>query len=205
MGHIFVTPLVAALFSTMVMAQSAPPKPVDPPKPPAPVAASSANPAGAAVSAFQARLKEYVAFRNRIDRTVPQLKETTNPNEIAERERALGQALIKSRPHARQGEFLIKEYLPYLEKAINEDFSKRTPAERKALIVELPKGLKVGVNQIYPTAIPLATFPPLLLKVLPELPPELEYRIVSRTLILRDVGGNYVVDQAQDVFPIPAK
>src|SRR5262245_15665319 len=149
MGHIFVTTIVAALFSAMVLAQSAPPRPVDPPKPPAPVVASAAaNPAGAAVSAFQARLKEYVAFRNRVEDTVPQLKETANPKEIAVREHALGEALIKSRPHARPGEFLIKEYLPYLEKTIKDDFAKRTYAERKALVVELPKGLKVGINQI---------------------------------------------------------
>ena len=119
--------------------------------------------------------------------------------------RALGQALIKSRPNAKPGEFLIKEYMPYLEKIVKEDFARRTLAERKALIVELPKGMTVGVNQIYPTAIPLATFPPLLLKALPDLPPELEYRMVFRNLILRDVEGNYIVDQAQDIFPVPAK
>jgi hypothetical protein len=35
------------------------------------------------------------------------------------------------------------------------------------------------------------------------LPPELEYRMVYRHLILRDVEGNYVVDIMPEVFPIP--
>lgn len=206
MGHILVTIIAAALLACGgEQAQSAAPKPVDPPKPPAPVAASPANPAGAAVSAFQARLKEYVAFRNRVENTVAQLTETSDPKKIADREAALGQALIKSRPDAKPGEFLIKEFMPYLEKIVHDDFAKRTLAERKALIIELPKGMKVGVNQIYPTTIPLATFPPLLLKALPDLPPELEYRMVFRNLILRDVEGNYIVDQAQDIFPVPVK
>ena len=86
---------------------------------------------------------------------------------------------------------------------VKADFAKRTPAERKAFTVELPKGVKVTVNSMYPTTIPLVTFPAKLLKTLPDLPPELEYRIVNRDLILRDVEGNYVVDVMPDVFPIP--
>jgi hypothetical protein len=185
MSHMLVTIIAAVLLSC-----SPAPEQIPTPKP---------------VKAFQARLKEYVAFRNRVEDTVPQLTETSDPKKIADRERALGEALIKSRPNAKPGEFYIKEYVPYLEQLIKADFAKRTLAERKALVVELPKGLTVGVNQIYPTTLPLATFPPLLLKVLPELPPELEYRIVFRDLILRDVEGNYVVDIAKDLFPIPGK
>ena len=69
------------------------------------------------------------------------------------------------------------------------------------MIRELPKGLKVDVNGIYPTTIPLATFPPALLRKLPDLPPELEYRIVGRSLILRDVKANLIVDILRDVVP----
>ncbi len=76
-------------------------------------------------------------------------------------------------------------------------------ADRKALIVELPKGIKIGVNTIYPTTLPLATFPANLLEKLPKLPPELEYRIVGRDLILRDTTGNVIVDVMPNVFPIP--
>jgi hypothetical protein len=138
-----------------------------------------------------------------VENTVPQLTETSDPNKIAARERALGEALINARGNPQPGEFLIKEFVPVLEQTIKADFAKRTAAERKALMVELPKGIKFGINQIYPTTIPLATFPANLLKALPELPPELEYRIVYRHLILRDVEGNYVVDLVPNIFPIP--
>jgi hypothetical protein len=161
------------------------------------------NPLAAAVKAFQDRIKEYVDFHNKVEATVPPLTETNDPAKIAARERALAEALIKARPEARQGDYFIKQYQPYLIETIKQDFAKRTRAERKALIVELPRGLKFGINMIYPTTIPLATFPPNLLKALPELPPELEYRIVYRHLILRDVKGNYVVDLMPEVFPIP--
>jgi hypothetical protein len=160
------------------------------------------NATGAATKQFLDRLQEYVDFHDRVEQTVPALKETANPEEIAAREKALGTALIKARPDAKEGDFLIASYRPILARLIRQDFSKRSAADRRALIVELPKGVTVGVNQVYPTTLPLATFPGNLLKVLPELPELLEYRIVGRDLILRDAKGNVVVDVMRNVFPI---
>jgi hypothetical protein len=165
--------------------------------------AAPVNPRGAATKAFLDRIAEYIKFHNNVQKTVPPLDETADPAKISAREKALGEMLIKMRPNAKQGDFFIKEYQPFLAEIIKEDFAKRSLADRKALIVELPKGVKVGVNQFYPTTLPLATFPPNLLKVLPDLPPELEYRIVGRDLILRDVKGNVVVDIMPNVFSIP--
>jgi hypothetical protein len=166
--------------------------------------AQPVNPTGAAVKAFQDRIQEYVKFHNNVEKMVPRLTETSDPTKISAREKALGEQLIKSRPDAKPGDFFIKEYQPFLIKTIQTDFAKRPLADRKALIQELPKGVSIAVNMIYPTTLPLATFPGNLLKVLPELPKELEYRIVGRHLILRDVTGNVIVDVLRDVFPIPA-
>ena len=157
----------------------------------------------AALKAFQERVKEWVAFHNKVEATVPQLTETSDPAKISARQHALGEALIKTRGNARPGEYFIKEGQLVLRQLIKADFANRTSAERKALIVELPEGAKVTINAIYPTTIPLATTPPNLLKAFPDLPPELEYRMVYRDLILRDVEGNYVVDIMPEVCPIP--
>ena len=162
-----------------------------------------ANAAGAATKAFLDRIREYVTFHNNVEKMVPALTESGNPEKIAGREKALADALIKQRPDAKPGDFFIKEYQPILRQIVREDFMKRSLADRKALTQELPKGMKVEVNTVYPSTIPLATFPGNLLKKLPELPPELEYRIVGRDLILRDTKGNVVVDVMRDVFPIP--
>jgi hypothetical protein len=172
---------------------------------PATSAANSAavNPTGAAVKAFQDRVAAWTAFRNQVDNGIPKLAETSNPMQIAERERALGEALIKARTAPAQGEYFVKEVQPVFAKMISQDFKKRTAAERKALTLELPKGVRFDINMIYPSSVPLATFPANLLKVLPDLPKELEYRIVHRHLILRDVAGNYVVDMIPNIFPIP--
>ena len=172
---------------------------------PAPPAATTAPPAlSPAGMAFMNRVNDYVALRGKVDNGIPKLTETTDPKKIADRERALGEALMKARAGAKPGDIFVPEFQADLAKIIKADFAKRTLAERKALIVELPKGVTVGPNQVYPTTIPLATFPPNLLSVLPELPKDLEYRIIHRHLILRDMRGNYVVDIVRDVFPIPA-
>lgn len=160
------------------------------------------NTVGAATKAFIDRIRQYVEFHNNVEKMVPALTETSDPAKIAARQKALGETLIKQRPDAKQGDFFIKEYQPILRKIIHDDFAKRSAADRKALIVELPKGIKLDVNSIYPTTLPLATAPANLLKALPELPPELEYRIVGRDLVLRDVTGNVVVDIMPNVFPV---
>ncbi len=204
MRFVYVTIVTVQLACTAgdVGAQAAKPSGTQAAKPS--VSNGGVNATAAGLAAFQERLKAYVAFRNKAEATVPQLTETSDPAKISARERALGEALIKARPNARQGEYFVAEYMPVLIDTIKKDFAKRTAAERKALVVELPKGgVKVTVNSLYPTTIPLATFPPNLLKALPELPPELEYRILYRDLILRDHEGNYVVDIAPGVLPIP--
>lgn len=188
--------------------------PADPPastpatplvSPASPVASQGTNgdPVVPGVKVFLDRVAAYVALRSKVDDGIPKLTETSDPTKIAERERALGEALIKARMGVKHGDIFAPEFQPSLAKIIKDDFAKRTLAERKALIVELPKGIRFGINQIYPTTIPLATFPPNLLKALPDLPADLEYRIVYRHLILRDVRGNYVIDMVPDVFPIP--
>ncbi len=161
------------------------------------------NERAAATKAFLDRIAEYVQFHNNVEKMVPPLKETPDPKQIAEREAALGAALIKQRPNAQEGDFFIPRCQPHLKQIIRADFAKRSLADRKALIVELPKGLKVAVNTVYPTTVPLATLPGKLLQALPELPKEVEYRMVGRHLILRDTTGNVIVDLMRDVFPIP--
>lgn len=157
----------------------------------------------AEAKAFLDRVAAYIELRDKVDNGIPKLKETSDPKKIAEREKALGDALIKARMGAKPGDVFAPEFKPMLVKIIKDDFAKRTLAERKALIVELPKGVNFGINLQYPTTIPLATFPPNLLLVLPELPNDIEYRIVFRNLILLDVRGNYVIDMVPDIFPIP--
>ncbi|MDP2321660.1 MAG: hypothetical protein Q8O42_20255 [Acidobacteriota bacterium] len=159
------------------------------------------NPQGAATLEFQSRIKAYLKIHNQAEGTVPNLKRTDDPQEISDREALLAKAIQTLRAGATIGEVFAPEYQPYFIKIVQDDFATRPAADRKAIINELPKNMKVDVNTVYPTTIPLATFPAGLLRKLPNLPPELEYRLVGRSLILRDVKANLIVDILRDVVP----
>lgn len=159
------------------------------------------NPVGAAMLEFQKHIQAYVAIHNTAEGQVPNLGNTTDPAKIAEREAALGKAIQALRINAKPGDIFAPEYQPYLVKIVRDDFANRSAAARKALIEELPKNMKIEINMVYPTTLPLATFPGKLLRLLPDLPPELEYRIVGHHLLLRDVTANVIVDIIRDVVP----
>jgi hypothetical protein len=166
----------------------------------APAAAQpGVNAQGAATLEFQRRIEAYIKLHNEAESKVPNLKKTDDPKEISDREKALGETIMTLRAGAQPGEIFAKEYQPYFIKIVQDDFKTRSAVDRKAIIVELPKNMKVDINTVYPTTIPLATFPPILLRKLPDLPPELEYRLVGHSLILRDVKANLIVDILRDV------
>ena len=60
---------------------------------------------------------------------------------------------------------------------------------------------KIEVNAVYPKNAPLSTVPPTVLLRLPRLPKDIEYRFVGRTLILRDVQANMILDFMPEVAP----
>ena len=159
------------------------------------------NAQGAATLEFKKRIDAYIKVHNEAESQVPNLKRTDDPKEIADREAALAKAIMTLRAGAKPGDIFAPEYQPYFVKIIQDDFKLRSAADRKALVAELPRNVKVDINTVYPTTLPLETFPPALLRKLPDLPPELEYRIVGRSLILRDVKANLIVDILRDVVP----
>ena len=163
--------------------------------------AQGVNPTGAAILAFKTRVAEYVKVHNDAAGKVAKLKETSDPQKVHDHEVALGEMIKSMRAGAKEGDVIGADFRPILEREVRADFRTRRAPDRKALTDELPAKVALAVNATYPTDLPLATFPARLLRKLPELPPELEYRIVGRHIILRDVTANVIVDIARDVVP----
>jgi hypothetical protein len=159
------------------------------------------NAQGAAALEFKKRIDAYLKIHNEAEGKVPALKRTDDPKEISDREKALADTIMTLRANAQPGDIFAPEYQPYFIKIVQDDFKGRSAADRKALVSELPAKMKIDINTVYPTTMPLETFPPALLRKLPDLPPELEYRIVGRSLLLRDVKANLIVDILRDVVP----
>jgi len=168
---------------------------------PAQAPTPAVNQTGAAVLAFQQKVADYVKLHNQAESKVPSLTETDDPAKIAAREAALGEAIRQMRATAKPGDIFIAEFRPHLLALLRSGFAGRPRGDRQALVEDQPKSMALSTYMTYPPSIPLATFPGKLLRSLPDLPPELEYRIVGRHLILRDVKANIVVDFVRDAVP----
>lgn len=156
---------------------------------------------GAGIAAFEKRLAEYAAMRDEIEASLPPFNETNDPVMLTARQRQLAQALIQARAGVTQGDVFVGPSRPVLEGIIHADFAKRSRADKRALDEDMPRGTKVTANAEYPDGVMVATVPPGLLRQLPSLPDELEYRIVGRDLILLDNKARLVVDVLPGVVP----
>jgi hypothetical protein len=150
---------------------------------------------------FSEAVQRYLAVRAAADQKVPALEETDDPAIISAREQALGVAIAGARANAKQGDIFVAAAVPEFTRLVRDDFARRTPVDRVAVLEEVPRQTPSAVNEPYPTEMPLATVPPRLLLKLPTLPPELEYRFLGRDLILRDIRANLIVDFIPDIVP----
>jgi hypothetical protein len=151
---------------------------------------------------FSARIDIYMDERSRAEAAVPELKETSDPKEVYDRERALGDAIRTVRANATQSEIFTDAAAAEFRRMVEADFAKRALTDRAAVLEEVPTKVPPRINTDYPTDLPLATFPPSLLMNLPTLPDVLEYRFLGRHLILRDLKGNVIIDYIPDAVPV---
>jgi hypothetical protein len=159
---------------------------------------------GEAAVKFVQRARDYVRLRESATASVPKLVETPSPVEISARERAIAEAIQKARAGAKQGD-LFDGASKQIEAVVRDDWQSRSFDERAAAWKEIPLVGVPAVDSSYPAGLPLATFPPLLLARLPELPKALEYRFAGPHLIVRDVEANLVIDVLPHVLVDPGK
>jgi hypothetical protein len=161
------------------------------------------DPTEAAFSEFTKRIDDFVALRNRLADSVGQLDPTGTPAEITARSNRLAQAIVAARPNAKPGDIFTTEVATLIATMIKEEYRRRadTVIETRGDAQEELPDFVPQVNTQYPTTYPLATFPATLLPLLPRLPDKLEYRVVGKNLILRDVEANLIIDLMPNAMP----
>jgi hypothetical protein len=160
-------------------------------------------PASPNIADFQKRVADYMKVRKSAASSVSSLKPTESPEKIQGHERDLAQAIRAARPSAAQGDIFTTAIAAGFRQIIQAAWSK-PGAERvkKSVKDTQPSPLPaIEVNASYPKDQPVNSMPPSLLKQLPELPRELEYRVVGRSLILRDTEANLIVDYINQALP----
>ena len=154
---------------------------------------------------FHDKLAEYLALRAKVEAGLPKLTETKDPKKIAERSAALAAGIQDARKGAAQGDIFTPKVAAEFRKILTADAAGRTPTEKTNIMSEVPAKAP-AVNALYPVDSPsgpaaLASFPPKLLGVLPELPETVEYRFMGQALVIRDVSSNIIVDFLPGVAP----
>jgi hypothetical protein len=140
---------------------------------------------------FMRRVQDYEAMRNRLEVGLPPLVVTTDADEIESFEHTLADRIRHARGK-RRGQLFTGPMEGQLKRMLVVRADASTIA---ALMEDGPGEFDVDVNDTYSKKYALATMPPNLLLVLPDLPKDLEYRFVGRHLILRDARANIIVDE----------
>jgi hypothetical protein len=158
-----------------------------------------------ALATMNDRLKEYVAMRTRIEKSLPKLPKDATPQQIDNNQRALEKLVRESRATAKSGDIFTAEARPVIKRLIASVFEGQDGKQLRASIMDEnhaeADAVKLTVNARYPDTVPLATVPPQLLQTLPKLTEDLEYRFMGDSLILLDVHAHVIADFIPDVVP----
>jgi hypothetical protein len=149
---------------------------------------------------FEKRVSAWLDFRKKIESNLPQLKATSSPEKISDHQRKLAGAIRDARKNAKEGDIFTPEIAAEIRRLISLAMKPDGKDIAASLQHAEPVQLRLRVNDSYPANVPLQSTPPSLLANLPHLPPDIEYRVAGRDLILLDAKANLVIDVMENVF-----
>jgi hypothetical protein len=162
------------------------------------VFAQAVLPTGDGVLQFVRATEDYAFMHRRLERRLPVLEVNANPETIRRAIDAMSAAVRAERAAAQPGDL----FNPAVRAALRTRIAKAlrshgyTPldvmAAERAEGVD-PSAATLRVNGTFPWSMATAMFP-CALEALPPLPPELQYRLVGRDLVLVDVHASVIID-----------
>ncbi|MGH9816995.1 MAG: hypothetical protein ACRD5F_11410 [Candidatus Acidiferrales bacterium] len=161
-----------------------------------------------ATKEFQDRVKDYFGLRKQVQKANPPPKDSATPEEIAKHRATVGAAIAKARSSAKQGDIFFPPIAAHIRAVVRDHLRGRAGAgarekanEGNPTVEGGPEPVTLKVNALYPDSAPVSSVPPKLLRKLPALPDELQYRFVGRHLILLDATASIIVDYMRNVMP----
>jgi hypothetical protein len=164
--------------------------------------ASAVPDEAAAIRQFETAIADYIALRQRLANEVPQPVPNSSSVQLNDASDGLAAAIQRSRQSAGVGDVFVAPVTLVFKRTVDD--AVRTAHLRQVLATiddEEPTVRAPEIHLRFPSAAQMATMPPSLLAVLPRLPKELEYRIVGRFLVLRDIDAGLIIDYIPDVIP----
>ena len=152
---------------------------------------------------FSDRVREYVKLRKNVEDSFTGVTSSRESERLATHKVELAQMVVAARPEARQGDIFTPEitsrFCEIIRKTIQAPGSQavhRTIQDKEPAAV-----IPLRVNNAYPEDYPLQTMPPTLLGRIPDLPADMAYRIIGRSLVLLDNKTRLIIDLIPDAVP----
>lgn len=188
--------LLAVTVFTMAMMQ--PSLPWAAGQPAAPDASADAT----AIKQFDDAIVKYMAMRQRLRSEVSGPVKNSSSAQVNDASDALAGAIQRARQGAQVGSIFNASVAAVMTRRILETIRTK---ELAAVIADIDDDGQPGpapkVHLRLPVSAQMATMPPALLEVLPTLPKALEYRILGRYLVLRDVDASLIIDYIPAAVP----
>ena len=147
-------------------------------------------------------IAQYLALRQALRSEVPGPIKDSTALQLNNASDALAGAIQRSRAKARAGAIFSEPVAAAIKRRINDlAHTGKLAAVLAGIDDDGAASPAPAVHLRLPAVAQLATMPPSLLAVLPPLPRELEYRIVGRSLVLRDVDASLVLDYIPNAVP----
>lgn len=154
------------------------------------------------VEDFQKRARRYIDRREWLRGQQSKLPTDATPEQIEAAQSALRSAVMADRVNSRQGDVFTLQASALIRDLIRKEFVGWERSELRKQVLEADtRGVKLQANVPYPESKELVHMPPTLLLALPEIPKELRYRFIGRSLAILDRDSSLIVDFMPDALP----
>jgi hypothetical protein len=151
---------------------------------------------------FENRAKAYITLRDRIKKSTPVVKKDATPAEIEAYKDTLQKAILAARANAHQGDIFTPAAVSFVKLRIKNGLPGFEKSEIRTTVLESDtKGVPIKVNAIYPESKELVQMSPTLLLSLPQLPKDLRYRFIGRSLAIMDRDSSLIIDYMPNALP----
>ena len=185
--------VVCALLSTVAVAQNKPDL-----APPVVISAADKT----TVETFEKQVKDYVELRSKLREKAPKLSKDSTPEQIHAYRETLEQSLRSARANAKRGDLFRPETADYIRRTLKIEFQgKERQALRETIFETETQGVVLRVNYPYAQTAEFSEMPATLLAKLPQVPKEVRYRFVGRSMLLVDRESNVIIDFMTEALP----
>jgi hypothetical protein len=153
------------------------------------------------VADFETAAKNYAAITERVRKQLPKLPDKATPEQIVAHKTALRQGVQMTWANAKPGDIFTPAAAAFIKTRIKTEFKGWERSDLRKTVLEADTKVPLKINTPYPESKELVEMSPALLLALPQLPKQLRYRFVTRSLVIMDRDNGLLVDYLKDALP----